>query len=67
MPGTADEARAYWRASRVPVTDWLAAARDAHLDEVRPSHDGATRTAAGWRIDTRTVVPRHAPLGGRRR
>jgi hypothetical protein len=45
VPGTAAEARAYWRASRVPVTDWLATARDADLDEVRPSHDGEARSA----------------------
>jgi len=45
VPGTADQARAYWRASREPVTAWLATARDADLDEVRPSHDGAVRSA----------------------
>jgi hypothetical protein len=35
----------YRRASRAAISTWLAAARDADLDEVRPSHDGAPRTA----------------------
>src|SRR4029079_1987406 len=45
VPGTADEAVAYWRDSRTPITAWLDGAADEDLDELRPSHLGQPRSA----------------------
>jgi len=45
--GTADEVLADWENSRRPVTAWLASASDSDLLELRPSHLGGGRTAAG--------------------
>jgi hypothetical protein len=45
VPGTADEAVAYWRDSRTPITAWLDGATDGDLDELRPSHLGQPRSA----------------------
>ena len=45
LPGSADAARAYWHDSREPVSSWLAKATDEQLQEMRPSHLGAPRSA----------------------
>lgn len=45
VPHTADRALTLWRASRQPITTWLAAATDDQLLERRPSHLGEERTA----------------------
>lgn len=45
LPGSADAARAYWRDSREPVSAWLEVATDRQLQQMRPSHLGAPRSA----------------------
>jgi hypothetical protein len=46
VPSTAAAALEAWRASRQPVTEWLAGASDADLADLHPSHLGDPRTAA---------------------
>jgi DinB superfamily len=45
LPTSAEGARHYWHDSRAPITDWIEAADDADLDELRPSHLGDPRNA----------------------
>jgi len=45
VPGAAADAVQDWRASRVPVSDWLRTADDSDLRALRPSHLGEPRTA----------------------
>jgi uncharacterized damage-inducible protein DinB len=45
VPGSADAALAYWRASREPITAWLDKATDDDLRQLRPSHLGEPRRA----------------------
>jgi hypothetical protein len=45
VPGSADEARAYWQDSREPISSWLDQATDEQFGEVRPSHLGEPRSA----------------------
>jgi DinB family protein len=45
VPGSADAARADWRASREPISSWLEKATDEQLPEMRPSHLGEPRSA----------------------
>jgi hypothetical protein len=45
IPGNADDAVAYWRDSRAPISAWLESATDEELPELRPSHLGAPRSA----------------------
>lgn len=45
VPSTADDALRNWRQSRDPITAWLDRATDNDLDEMRPSHLGADRSA----------------------
>ena len=45
VPGSADEAIAYWRESCEPISSWLEKATDEQLPELRPSHHGADRSA----------------------
>ena len=45
VPATAGDALGKWQDSRAPVTEWLGQATDDDLDEPRPSHLGAPKTA----------------------
>lgn len=46
IPGDADAALRYWQDSREPVSAWLADVTDRELEEMRPSHLGAPRSAS---------------------
>jgi hypothetical protein len=45
LPTSAEAARHYWRGSRAAITDWIEAADDTDLGELRPSHLSRRRSA----------------------
>jgi len=45
IPGTADDARTYWKDSREPISTWLDQVGDDDLQRMRPSHQGPPRPA----------------------
>lgn len=45
VPSSAEAALTLWRASRQPISTWLATADDDQLLERRPSHLGVEQTA----------------------
>lgn len=45
IPHTAHAARRYWQDGREPISAWLDQATDDDLAQLRPSHDGESRSA----------------------